>query len=87
VHELDGGRQLDVPVAPIAAGRAAASVSIGRRRLPPESIRWRAISGIISALAAAMSRIIWLTRCMSASTSCIRGAIDFSRGAAGALLC
>ena len=45
VHELDRCGELVLAVAVIADSSAAASVSIGRRRLPPEAIRWCASSG------------------------------------------
>src|SRR5690554_1629075 len=56
--------------------RAAASVSIGRRRLPPEEIRWLAIWGMSSTCDPALDRISSLTLPMSSRVSAIRFSIE-----------
>jgi hypothetical protein len=55
---------------------AIASVRIGRRRLPPELIRWFATSGIIVTSEPVRVRIVELTRCMSALTNSERPSIE-----------
>ena len=52
-----------------------ASVSIGRKRLPPEEIRWLATSGIIVTSEPVRDRIIALTRSMSARVSATSGSM------------
>ena len=47
---------------------AAAIVSMGRSRLPPDSIKWWARLGISSTSETALSRMMRLTACMSAAT-------------------
>ncbi len=42
-----------------------ASVNIGRRRLPPDEIRWLATSGIRATCEPVRDNIVTLTRCMS----------------------
>ena len=42
---------------------------MGRRRLPPEEIRWLATSGIMVTSEPVRDRIMALTRSMSAATS------------------
>ncbi len=56
--------------------RAAASVIIGRRRLPPDEMRWLATSGIISTSEPARDRIISFTRPISAFVRSTRGWTD-----------
>src|SRR4029453_2050574 len=48
-------------------------VSIGRSRLPPESIRWCARVGISSTSDTALSRMMRLTACISSATISIKG--------------
>jgi hypothetical protein len=55
---------------------AIASVSIGRRRLPPDEIRWLATSGIIVTSEPVRDRIVLLTRSMSDATSSTSRSID-----------
>src|SRR5436190_1800340 len=61
-----------------------AKVSIGRSRLPPEAIRWLAISGIIVTSDPVRDRIVALTRPRSGATSSmsrpIEGADGLSKG-------
>src|SRR5260370_31957498 len=57
-----------------------ASVSIGRNRLPPDSIRCLAISGIIVTSDPVRDRMVVLTRSMSAATSLISWAIEGEDG-------
>src|SRR5258708_31519145 len=49
-----------------------ARVSIGRRRLPPDEIRWLATSGIIATCDPVRDNMVLLTRSMSAATSSLR---------------
>src|SRR3954470_4049099 len=53
-----------------------ASVSIGRRRFPPEEIRWLATSGIMVTSEPVRDRIVVLTRSMSAATSPTSSSIE-----------
>src|SRR6267378_2172871 len=53
-----------------------ASVSIGRNRLPPDAIRWLAISGIIVTSDPVRDRMVALTRSMSGATRSIRRPIE-----------
>src|SRR6478735_10895345 len=53
-----------------------ASVSMGRRRLPPEEIRWLATSGIMVTSDPVRDRIVALTRSMSAATSPTSASIE-----------
>src|SRR3954453_22571745 len=55
---------------------AIASVSIGRRRLPPDEIRWLATSGIMVTSDPVRDRIVALTRSMSAATSPTSASIE-----------
>src|SRR3954454_9274917 len=57
-----------------------ASVSIGRRRLPPEEIKWLATSGIIVTSEPVRDRIVALTRSMSAATSATSPSIEAPDG-------
>src|SRR5262245_58297745 len=50
-------------------------VSIGRSRLPPESMRWCASVGISSTSETALSRMMRLTACISSATISISGLI------------
>ena len=75
MHELDAGRELDVRrrrhsrTDPRWRG-----VRIGRRRLPPDEIRWLATSGIIWTSEPVRDRIIALTRSMPPATRATRSA-------------
>jgi len=75
VDELDGGGEPDMAWPAYPPIRAAASVNNGRRRLPPESIRWRATSGIRATtlpsrswISASVARMSAETRASSRST-------------------
>src|SRR5262245_41303031 len=57
-----------------------AIVSIGRSRLPPDSIRWLAIWGIIVTSDPVRDRIVVLTRSMSAVTRSIRRTMEAEEG-------
>src|SRR5213080_258163 len=57
-----------------------ASVSIGRRRLPPEEIRWLATSGIMVTSEPVRDRIVALTRSISAATSATSSSIEAPAG-------
>src|SRR5579871_2480268 len=57
-----------------------ASVSIGRRRLPPDEIRWLATSGIMVTSEPVRDRMVALTRAISAATSSTSPSIDALEG-------
>src|SRR6185369_6822319 len=57
-----------------------ATVSIGRRRLPPELIRWLATSGIMVTSEPVRDRMVALTRSMSLATSLDNGSMEARSG-------
>src|SRR5882757_10857867 len=57
-----------------------ASVSIGRRRFPPEEIKWLATSGIMVTSEPVRDRMVALTRSISAATSATSSSIEAPEG-------
>jgi hypothetical protein len=70
VHELDRGRELEMPLALVAREPGG--------RLPPDEIRWFATSGIMVTSEPVRARIVSLTRAISALVSLTRGSTPAS---------